>query len=482
MVATNLEPRKDRADAQVHQPQPSQSPYQPQHPLPRNVEDQNRENHGIITTQVLCDANVAISDRLHRLPSSSTQREPSQRDIHLLQAHHNGLNEVWKRFDETQFNIEELDESEEARRYTISNDYYAAVALAHKIMYRDHPTIRGTTTSPAPTVSAPITIRLPEIRLPTFDGTIEKWASFFDIFPSIIDRNEDLMPVQKLQYLRSTLTGKAAVCIQSLSTTDANYTDAIELLKEKFDCMRRIILQHCDALQNIPKLAKDSPEALGNLVNTIRQHLRALKNLGESVSSWNSILVSIILSKVSSDITWHWELTLTDRKRMPLYSDLLDILEKRASCAPVSSPAPTKPPRPESPRIRRSGLTQGHAFLSTDAQQCRICQGGHGIWTCGKFQAKSAKERITAAENASFCSNCLKGGHTPKFCWTGSCRICHKRHHTLLRHPKHPQYNTNRSVPAPASPWRNIESADSQAPASPWRNMETAASQPPTSK
>ncbi|CAK9826050.1 hypothetical protein ANTRET_LOCUS3958 [Anthophora retusa] len=411
-----------------------------------------------------------------------TQREPGQRDIHLIQAHLNGLNEVWKRFDETQFNIEELDESEEARRYTISNDYYAAVALANKIMHGNDPTIRGTTASPALTVSAPMTIRLPEMRLPTFDGTIEKWASFFDIFSSMIDRNDNLTPVQKLQYLRSTLTDKAAACIQSLSTTDANYTDAIELLKEKFDCTRRIILGHCDALQNIPKLSKDSPEALGNLVDTIRQHLRALKNLGESVSSWNSILVSIILSKVSSDIAWLWELTLTDRKRMPLYTDLLEFMEKRANCAPASSPTPAKPSRPESPRTRRSGPIRGHAFLSSDAQQCPICQGGHGIWACGEFQAKSAKERVTAVENASLCGNCLKGGHTPKFCWSGSCRICHKRHHTLLHHPEHPQYNTNRSAPAPTSQWQSMESGASQVPVSPWQNMEATTSHPRTSK
>ncbi|CAK9799191.1 hypothetical protein ANTPLA_LOCUS1925 [Anthophora plagiata] len=118
------------------------------------------------------------------------------------------------------------------------------------------------------------------MRLPTFDRTIEHWSSFYDIFSSTIDRNDDLTPVQKLQYLRSTLTGKAAACIQSLSTTDANYTDALELLKEKFDCTRRIILKHCDALRNILNLTWDSPEALGNLVDSINQHLRALKNLG----------------------------------------------------------------------------------------------------------------------------------------------------------------------------------------------------------
>ncbi|CAK9813847.1 hypothetical protein ANTPLA_LOCUS8190 [Anthophora plagiata] len=391
-----------------------------------------------------------------------TQREHGQRDIHLLKAHLDGVNEVWKRFDEIQFLIEELDETEEARRYTISNDYYAAVALADKIMHEGHSSTHRTTASPALTVSAPMTIRLPEMRLPTFDGSIENWASFFDIFSSMIDRNEDLTPVQKLQYLRSTLTGKAAACIQSLSTTDANYTDALELLKEKFDCKRRIILGHCDALQKIPKLIRDSPEAIGNLVDTIRQHLRALKNLGESVSSWNSLLISIILAKVSSETTWQWELTLPDKKKIPLYTDLLEFLEKRANCAPTPSPTPPKPSRPESPRMRRPGPPRGHAFLSVNTQQCPICQGGHGIWACGEFHAKSARERVTAVEQASLCSNCLNGGHTPNFCRSGTCRICQKRHHTLLHRPVYPQNEMTRPAPVPASPWQSMETTVSE--------------------
>lgn len=51
------------------------------------------------------------------------------------------------------------------------------------------------------------------------------------MFCTTIDCNDDLTPVQKLQYLRSTLKGRAAACIESLAITDANYHDAIELLK-----------------------------------------------------------------------------------------------------------------------------------------------------------------------------------------------------------------------------------------------------------
>ncbi|XP_076765049.1 uncharacterized protein LOC143432163 [Xylocopa sonorina] len=120
------------------------------------------------------------------------------------------------------------------------------------------------------------------MQLPTFDGTYEIWASFYVVFLSIIDRNENLTPVQKLQYLRSTLTGMAAVCIGCLSTTDANYTDAIGILKGKFDCIRRTASNHCDAIWNIPSPPRDTAEAIS-----------------EEISHNGTLLLSIIRTKIN---------------------------------------------------------------------------------------------------------------------------------------------------------------------------------------
>lgn len=364
------------------------------------------------------------------------------RNTFLLQSYLNGLNEVWKRFDEIQFNIEELDESEEGHRFEIQNSYYAAVARAQQLIHDQQstsPLVRVVNDSPATIVSAPMAIKLPEMRLPTFDGTIEKWAPFFDIFSSIIDRNEDLTPVQKLQYLRSTLTAEAAACIQALSTTDANYADAIELLKEKFDCTRHIILGHCDVLRELPKPSRDSPESLSDLVDAVNQHLRALKNLGENISAWNSLLVSIILSKLNSDTVWHWELTLKDKKKMPAYTDLLIFLERRATCAPTASsrkisssartgngssdPLRASRHRPSRCQVFLSARTQrSHpyrkrlepevAHSSANTRQCPHCGKEHSIWACKDFLGLPIHRRLVR----------------------GSCRICNKRHHTLLHH------------------------------------------------
>ncbi|CAK9826222.1 hypothetical protein ANTRET_LOCUS7949 [Anthophora retusa] len=386
-------------------------------------------------------------------------RQSERRDVGLLRAHLTSLHEIWERFDAIQLELEEADESEEPRRFQIHGDYIAVVARANALIDGDHPSMhtrRNTTDSPAPTVSAPIAIKLPEMRLPTFDGKIENWASYFESFSSMIDQNADLTPLHKLQYLRSTLTGKAAACIESLGMTDANYADAIELLKEKFDCKRRILLKHCEAIIGLPKLTRDTPEALGDLVDIIRQNLRSLKNLEVNISSWDCMLVSIILTKISADTAWHWELSLKD-KQMPAYTHLLDFLEKRANCLPIIQQRTTQTVGQynRGPSGKLSGNKQpsrSHAFVTaTQANEsrhpreqvkiekttanpprCPICNDEHGIWRCEQFHALSAISRLAAVRKASLCANCLRPKHNIDVCKKGSCRICQKHHHTLL--------------------------------------------------
>jgi hypothetical protein len=111
------------------------------------------------------------------------------------------------------------------------------------------------------------------------DGFIEEWEYFYDTFVSTVDRNEKLTSAQKFQYLRATVTGKAARSIQSLEDTDANYSIAFNLLKEKFDYHRRICMRHWDLLQNYPKTAKEISEAVEDLPETFKVNLKTLDKL-----------------------------------------------------------------------------------------------------------------------------------------------------------------------------------------------------------
>jgi hypothetical protein len=69
-------------------------------------------------------------------------------------------------------------------------------------------------------------IKLSTISLPAFSGSFEKWLSFRDSFIKLIHNNETLTDIEKMHYLRSTVTGDALSTIEGLSITDTNYSAA----------------------------------------------------------------------------------------------------------------------------------------------------------------------------------------------------------------------------------------------------------------
>nr|XP_033200962.1 uncharacterized protein LOC117163079 [Bombus vancouverensis nearcticus] len=125
----------------------------------------------------------------------------------------------------------------------------------------------------------PISTKLPEIQLPTFDGIMEEWDPFYNTFISIIDRNEKLTSIQKFHYLRSSVTGKAARSIQSLDVTESNYSIALNVLEGKFHCYRQVCTRHWDLIYDYPKIKKETPEAVVDFLETVTVNLRSLEKV-----------------------------------------------------------------------------------------------------------------------------------------------------------------------------------------------------------
>lgn len=69
-------------------------------------------------------------------------------------------------------------------------------------------------------------------------------------------------------------------------------------------------------MQNYPKLIKKIPETLANLIDTIKHHLSALKNLGDPVTS-NTIIIGLFLSKLNQDSVQQRELTIPNKEMPP---------------------------------------------------------------------------------------------------------------------------------------------------------------------
>ena len=73
--------------------------------------------------------------------------------------------------------------------------------------------------------------KLPKLDLPSFTGDILTWQTFWESFETTVHLNPSLTNIQKFSYLKSQIHHEAAQCISGLSLTNANYEQAVILLK-----------------------------------------------------------------------------------------------------------------------------------------------------------------------------------------------------------------------------------------------------------
>lgn len=75
------------------------------------------------------------------------------------------------------------------------------------------------------------TIKLPAIDLPKISGCYTEWTNYKSMFETLITQHEALNNVQRLHYLKSTLSGEASRILQHFSVTEANFQAAWDLLE-----------------------------------------------------------------------------------------------------------------------------------------------------------------------------------------------------------------------------------------------------------
>ena len=96
--------------------------------------------------------------------------------------------------------------------------------------------------------------KLPKLKLKRFNGEVTQWQTFLDTYKSAIHCDPYMNVITKFSYLRDLLEGSAAAAITGLTTTEANYEAAIELLQKRFGDSQIIISGHHDALLKIMPL------------------------------------------------------------------------------------------------------------------------------------------------------------------------------------------------------------------------------------
>ncbi|XP_068223918.1 uncharacterized protein [Palaemon carinicauda] len=86
---------------------------------------------------------------------------------------------------------------------------------------------------------------LKPLPLPTFEGEVQEYVSYRELFTIHVDRGEDLDEVSKFTYLLGTLDKEPLRVVKSLSVTAANYRFALDLLHKQYgNVHQRLVILH----------------------------------------------------------------------------------------------------------------------------------------------------------------------------------------------------------------------------------------------
>lgn len=351
-------------------------------------------------------------------------------------------------FDTVQSQIEIIDESTEQldERTIFEEKFFSAISMAkdlinNKMTVNSNSLSNSNVKSNECTSNTQFNIKLPQLSLPEFNGAYDKWSSFSDTFISLIHNNPCLTDIQKYFYLQSSLKGDAAKVIDSLEVDASNYPVAWNLLKNRFEDKKIIIKNHLQNLFELQTVNKDSYVSLRAFNDSFLKHYRALKNLGEPVESWSTILIYLLVSKLDGYTKKEW-LVKTAKEISPPMQIFIEFLSDR--CKLLEATETNKniknlPNNKHFPNNKKFEPSFNH--VATNKTVCFYCKGNHLIYHCKDFLELPPSQRFSEIKKYKACINCLRRGHSAQECNGSSCRTCNKRHNTLLHFDTSTQVN-----------------------------------------
>ena len=186
------------------------------------------------------------------------------------------------------------------------------------------------------------------------------------------------------------------------------------------------------AILEAPSLKGGTGREIRKLHDTVIQHLRTLKSMGQDPSG--PFVISTLELKLDPNTMFEWAKHSKESTDMPHYQNLLDFLNLQAQASESTVvEGGHKKPKHDSHTRKGSvpiGNVASHAS-STEPQssQCILCKPDkHPLYACPKFKEISHGDKV-----ATLKSNCLSRNHFVKQCKSAHrCKRCQRPHHTLL--------------------------------------------------
>ena len=290
--------------------------------------------------------------------------------------------------------------------------------------------------SSSPASGRPNAVRLPKLQLRHFNGDMTRWTSFWQSFEAAVDGNPDLSAVEKFNYLSSLLEGAAREAIAGLSLTEANYVEAVTMLKKRFGGTQQIVGKHMEALLQVEAVSNSqNVRALRRLFDTISSHVRSLASLNVKEETYGNLLCPILINKIPPD------LQLTVSRKVPeaewelktLMSTIEEEIIARERLGQSRLPRRSDDKHSTKLPLTSTNLMTSGSSMATPT--CCYCSQPHRAADCTVVTQVDARKELL--RKTGRCFSCLRKGHLSRKCRTAQrCQSCRGNHHLSICHSR----------------------------------------------
>ncbi|UYV76905.1 hypothetical protein LAZ67_14002349 [Cordylochernes scorpioides] len=307
-----------------------------------------------------------------------------------------------------------------------------------------------------------INVKLPELALKSYDGSLEGWLPWWAQF-SKIHENKNLSDSDRFLYLRQAIVpnSEAYRVVASYPVTGANYVLAVQALQERFGDPNILTELYVRRLLNsVISNVKRENRNLSSLYDELSSHLRSLETLGIDPQLSGIFLYPLVESSLPSDILkiWHrhpssgYGMELAKREesdkgvggaqeRLRL---LLDFLKAEVRSAQrlkfvekgFKQEEPYKRSYNDGTRTRSNfrPATVSSLFGGRTNIKCFFCERtNHASHQCRSIMKMSPGERNDKIRSAHLCFKCLRKGHIQSQCREQlECKNCGRNHLEVL--------------------------------------------------
>lgn len=269
-------------------------------------------------------------------------------------------------------------------------------------------------------------LKIDSIQLPFFNGNLEDWESFRELFEYLVDKSKKLSKAVKFHQLRTHLRGPALDTIRGYQLTGANYESAWKDLKNRYDRTNELVDEYIRKFFEVRAIEYKTTFAnVRAIIDVTNQMMRALPGLGVPVDQWDPVVRLIICSKLNDELRNEWKHVVgRDTKTV---KDLLEHLETKAiDLQPSQGERLSHMLRGDNKRSNNRKV-----FQVTEKKECLICKQNHNIWDCHMFKNECAKAKKNIVRTLGLCFKCLLK-HRADMCEEEDCEYCGQSHNILL--------------------------------------------------